>query len=262
VCFKSAYAASVLESDTKDGELRAVLGRDSYGEALYIDIAKAPHIQLAGTTGSGKSVLVNSLLVSLLMRYTPKRLHLYTVDVKRTELPIFNNCPHTQKPCITDPKAAAKLFEDLAKVMDDRYKEMEAKGLKKYPDHEPSILVVVDEYCDLVMSAPEVENPLIRIAQLGRAAKLHLIIATQRPTKTVLNGIVQANLPTKLALRCNDVVESRICTGRNKDICNASRLLGAGDGFYVAEGEPVRFQTPWVSPQVIQTVTEFWSNQK
>ena len=246
------------------------LGKDIAGENVYADISKMPHMLIAGATGSGKSVCVNSLIVSILYKATPKDVRMIMIDPKVVELNIFNNIPHLLAPVVTDPKKAASSITWVVNEMTMRYRMFAAKGVKDLGRYNtmvqkdggekmPSILVIIDELADLMMvSAKEVEDSVCRIAQLGRACGIHLVIATQRPSVDVITGLIKANIPSRIAFAVSSQVDSRTIL----DISGAEKLLGQGDMLYYPSGapKPIRLQGCYITDKEVEAVTNFLKN--
>lgn len=252
-------------------KLGAALGRNLSGEIVIADIAKMPHILIAGTTGSGKSVCVNSIIMSILFRSTPDEVRLIMVDPKAVEFMIYNGIPHLLIPVVTDPKKAAKALGWAVGEMMRRYKlfsDNNARDLegynkiaKKREDMEvlPQIVIFIDELADLMMVSPgEVEDTICRLAQMARAAGMHLVIATQRPSVNVVTGLIKANIPSRIALKVASQVDSRTIL----DSAGAEKLLGKGDMLYspVGSPKPIRVQGCWVSEKEVERVADFIRN--
>jgi len=243
------------------------LGKDIAGENIYADISKMPHLLIAGATGSGKSVCVNSLIVSILYKSTPREVRMIMIDPKVVELNIFNNIPHLLAPVVTDPKKAASSLNWVVNEITMRYRIFAAKGAKDLQRYNaliekeakeplPAIIVVIDELADLMMvSAKEVEDMICRIAQLGRACGIHLVIATQRPSVDVITGLIKANIPSRIAFAVSSQVDSRTIL----DIAGAEKLLGQGDMLYYPTGapKPVRLQGCFITDKEVESVTNF-----
>lgn len=246
------------------------LGKDIAGENVYGDISKMPHLLIAGATGSGKSVCVNSLIVSILYKATPKEVRMIMIDPKVVELNIFNNIPHLLAPVVTDPKKAASSINWAVNEMTMRYRMFALQGAKDLQRYNviaekdgkeplPHILVIIDELADLMMvSAKEVEDAVCRIAQLGRACGIHLIIATQRPSVDVITGLIKANIPSRIAFAVSSQVDSRTIL----DIAGAEKLLGQGDMLYYPTGapKPMRLQGCFINDKEVEAVTSFLKN--
>lgn len=253
------------------------LGRDIGGKQVIGDIEKLPHILIAGTTGSGKSVCMNTLIVSLLYKSTPDEVRFVMIDPKMVELAPYDGIPHLQCPVITDPgKAAGALRYTAEKLMMKRYEAFKKYGVKKLEEYnqlaqkqinsgeisskdlkpKPSIIVIIDELADLMLvAAKEVEDSICRIAQMGRAAGIHLVIATQRPSSDVITGLIKANIPSRIAFTVASSLESRIIL----DNTGAEKLVGRGDMLYspLGAGKPTRVQGCFISPEEIDRVVEF-----
>lgn len=252
-------------------KLGAVLGKSISGEVIIADIAKMPHILIAGTTGSGKSVCVNSIIMSILFRSTPDEVRLLMIDPKAVEFMIYNGIPHLLIPVVTDPKKAAGALAWAVTEMLNRYKLFsdnnvrDIKGYnalaKKRDDMQamPQIVIFIDELADLMMASPgETEDSICRLAQMARAAGMHLVIATQRPSVNVVTGVIKANIPSRIALKVASQVDSRTII----DKAGAEKLLGKGDMLYAPVDMPVplRVQGCWVSDKEVERVVEFIKN--
>lgn len=254
--------------------LSFVVGRDIAGKTIVGDIQKMPHILIAGTTGSGKSVFINTLVMSILFKATPDEVKLIMIDPKVVEFKVYNGIPHLMIPVVTDPKKAAGALNWAVTEMTRRYQifaEYNVRDLKGYnarvdsiqdindenkPKKLPQIVIVVDELADLMMVSPgEVEEAICRLAQLARAAGIHLVIATQRPSVNVITGLIKANMPSRIALSVSSGVDSRTIIDMN----GAEKLLGNGDMLYYPSGyqKPVRIQGGYVSDEEVQAVTEY-----
>ena len=244
------------------------LGKDISGKCIIGNIAKLPHVLIAGTTGSGKSVCTNSLIVSLLYKSSPEDVRFIMVDPKMVELAPYNGIPHLLIPVVTDPKKAAGALQWAVFEMMKRYKlfsEHNVKDLTGYNalakttdelEHLPSVVVVIDELADLMLvAAKEVEESICRVAQMGRAAGVHLVIATQRPSSDVITGLMKANIPSRIAFAVASSLESRIIL----DNSGAEKLIGKGDMLYapLGIGKPVRVQGCFISPEEIERVVDY-----
>ena len=257
-----------------DCKLAAPLGRDIMGRVKYVDIAKTPHMLVAGSTGSGKSVCINNIIMSIIMRTTPDEVKMVLVDPKKVEFSVYDGIPHLLMPVVTDPKKANVALQKIGVEMDERYdifknsgtkniisynEEIE-KELKKNPDcgkaKMPYILVIIDELADLMLvAAKEVEESIMRITQLARAAGIHLIVATQRPSTNVVTGVIKANIPTRVSFAVSSSIDSRTIL----DMTGAEKLLGRGDMLYKPQDEntPTRVQGSFVSDDEIKRVVDF-----
>ena len=217
-----------------------------------------PHVLIGGTTGGGKSVLLNSMITSLLFKHTPATLNFVMIDPKQVELSIYNKLPHLLRPIITDPYKAIDTLGYLCDLMEKRYSIMARKGAKTATEIGlPSILVIADEFSDLmVVSKKAVENGIVRIAQLGRAAGIHLIISTQQPTVNTVTGLIKANIACRIALKTATVSNSMVILDRK----GAERLTGKGDALLKLPGEvnPIRFQAPLIETADISPVVKYW----
>ncbi|MCL1903262.1 MAG: DNA translocase FtsK [Oscillospiraceae bacterium] len=252
-----------------ESKLGAVIGRDITGEVIISDITKMPHLLIAGTTGSGKSVCVNSIIMSILYRATPEEVRLMMIDPKMVEFAIYSGIPHLLTPVVTDPKKAAGSLGWAVNEMTQRYTlfaENNVRNIgefneivKKSNDELESmakIVIFIDELADLMMTAAkEVEGNICRLAQLARAAGIHLVIATQRPTTNVVTGLIKANIPSRIGLKVASQVDSRVIF----DTAGAEKLLGNGDMLYAPTGipKPIRVQGCWVSNDEINRVVKF-----
>ncbi len=253
-------------------KLVAPLGLDIMGNVQYFEINKAPHMLVAGSTGSGKSVCINNIITSILMRAKPDEVKMILVDPKKVELNCYEGIPHLMRPVVTDPKKAAIALQKICEIMDERYdmfantgtrniasyNEYVEKNKSRKPDLEkmPFILVIIDELADLMMVAgKEVEGAIMRITQLARAAGIHLIVATQRPSADVVTGLIKANIPTRVSFMVSSQIDSRTIL----DMGGAEKLLGKGDMLFLPPGEatPIRIQGSFVSDDEINRVVEF-----
>jgi DNA segregation ATPase FtsK/SpoIIIE, S-DNA-T family len=289
---------NILETETfkhSRGKLKLPLGRDTHGQPVVTDLAKLPHLLIAGATGSGKSVAINSLVISYLMQYTPDELRMLMIDPKRVELSSFNGIPHLLRPVVTEmrhdkeanPKkgprelTAIEVLKWLLWEMERRYKifargAKDADGISRIfrnieqyhttqratPGMEPMpyIVLIIDELADLMLIAPEdVETALCRLAQLARATGIHLIIATQRPSVDVVTGLIKANFPARIAFAVTSMIDSRVIL----DSPGAEKLLGRGDALYTAsdESKPIRVQGTFVSDKEAERIVQFWRKQ-
>lgn len=256
-----------------NSKLVAPLGLDIMGNVQYFDITKAPHMLVAGATGSGKSVCINNIITSILMRAKPDEVKMILVDPKKVELNCYEGVPHLMRPVVTDPKKAAVALQKVCDIMDERYDMFANSGtrnissyneyIEKHPNKGeklPYVLVIIDELADLMMVASkEVEEAIMRITQLARAAGIHLIVATQRPSTDVITGLIKSNIPTRVSFMVSSGVDSRTIL----DQVGAEKLLGKGDMLFLPPGEsaPIRIQGSFVSDDEINRVVEFVKSQ-
>ena len=271
----------LLESDTFQNfssNLAFAVGKDIGGQVVVTDIAKMPHVLIAGATGSGKSVCINTIIMSILYKANPADVKLIMIDPKVVELSVYNGIPHLMIPVVTDPKKASAALNWGVTEMNDRYKkfaDLNVRDLKGYnkaaemgktnPDGEPlhklpQIVIIVDELADLMMVASgEVEESICRLAQLARACGIHLVIATQRPSVDVITGLIKANMPSRIAFSVSSGVDSRTILDMN----GAEKLLGKGDMLFYPQGytKPARVQGAFVSDSEVSDVVDFLKNQ-
>ena len=270
----TVHLRTLLETDafrSAKSRLTVALGEDVAGEAVYFDIAKMPHLLVAGATGSGKSVCINSVITSLLYKASPEDVKLILIDPKKVELNIYNGIPHLLVPVVTEPKKAAGSLSWAVGEMERRYgliEDIGARNITEYnkrvllhPDYEymPSIVIVIDELADLMMTAPDdVEDSICRIAQKARAAGMHLIIGTQRPSVDVITGLIKANIPSRIAFRTSSQIDSRTII----DVGSAANLIGMGDMLFAPVGaqKPIRVQGAYVSEDDVEEVVNYIKN--
>jgi len=273
----SVSLRELLEDDSflnSSSKIVFAAGKDIAGKPIVADIAKMPHLLIAGATGSGKSVCINTIIMSILYKAKPDEVKLIMVDPKVVELSVYNGIPHLLIPVVTDPKKASGALNWAVVEMMDRYKkfaQMSVRNLKGYnaeiekmsvaedevrPEKMPEIVIIIDELADLMMVAPgEVEDAICRLAQLARAAGIHLVIATQRPSVNVITGIIKANVPSRIAFSVSSGVDSRTIIDMN----GAEKLLGKGDMLFFPSGypKPVRVQGAFVSDEEVSAVVDF-----
>ena len=261
-------------------KLLAVLGRDIMGSPQWMEINKTPHLLVAGSTGSGKSVCINSILASILMRTKPDEVKLVLVDPKKVELSIYNGVPHLLAPVVTDPKRANVALKRIVAEMERRYdvfEESKTKNIESYnayidkkneglPEDQkekrmPFIVVIIDELADLMLvAAKEVEDSIMRITQMARAAGIHLIVATQRPSTDVITGVVKANIPSRISFAVSSGIDSRTIL----DMVGAEKLLGKGDMLFLPQGTnaPLRIQGTFISEEETKAIVDYVCNQQ
>lgn len=264
----AVFLREVLDSKefkTSDKKLAFALGKDIAGKCIVGDIAKMPHTLIAGATGSGKSVCINTLIVSLVYKYSPEEVRLLMIDPKVVELSVYNGIPHLLIPVVTDPKKAAgalnwavnemtkryKLFADLSVRNIESYNSLFDKGVTE--EKLPYIVIIVDELADLMMACPnDVEDYICRLAQMARAAGMHLIIATQRPSVDIITGVIKANIPSRISFAVSSGIDSRTIL----DSVGAEKLLGRGDMLYYPTGasKPLRVQGAFISEEEVEKV--------
>lgn len=272
---ETIFLREILESEvftTAKSSLTIALGKDIVGNAFVTDLKKLPHLLIAGTTGSGKSVGINSMLLSLLYRNSPKTLRLIMIDPKMLEFSVYNDIPHLLTPVITEPKKAIVVLANLVGEMERRYKLMsktKTKNIETFNEKMrttggetlPFIVVIIDELADLMMtSGKEVEFHIGRLAQMARASGIHLIVATQRPSVDVVTGLIKANLPSRISYRVGQKIDSKVII----DQMGAESLLGRGDMLFTPPGSPgvVRLHAPFASEEEIERIVEFLKDQE
>ena len=266
VTLRSVMESGEYQNVKKRAHLPIALGRGSGGESVSFDLAKMPHLLVAGATGSGKSVCLNAIVSCMIMEKTPVELRLLLIDPKRVELTPYNGIPHLLAPVVVETDSVVGYLKGLIREMFDRYRRMEEVGVRniesynnKMPDKMPFLCVVVDELADLMMTAAfDVEQSLCRLAQLGRATGIHLIIATQRPSVDVVTGLIKANFPSRVSFGVTSQVDSRTIL----DTAGADKLLGRGDMLYlpIDASKPARVQNVFIGDGEIADLVNFWKS--
>ena len=267
----AVFLRELLESRefrNPDFALPLLIGKDTSGKPLIADLTQMPHLLIAGTTGSGKTVCVNSIIAGLLFHSTPDRLKFVMVDPKRVELAVYNTIPHMLAPVVTDSKKAAATLLWVVSEMENRYRLFATRGVRNIQGFNsqsdeklPYIVVVIDELADLMMIAQDkVEGAITRLAQLSRAVGIHLLLATQRPSVDVITGVIKANFPARISFKVASKVDSRTVL----DLNGADKLLGKGDLLFLQPGESklIRGQGALVVDEEIARIVEFVSKQK
>ena len=265
------HLRDILDTDTfknHKSKLAFALGKDVSGEEIVTDIAKMPHVMIAGATGSGKSVCINTLIASIIYKAKPSDVKLIMVDPKIVELSVYNGIPHLMIPVVTDPKKAAGALAWAVQEMENRYTKFAAKGVRDLAGYNdavekedtlgklPHIVIIIDELADLMMVAKnDVEGAICRLAQKARAAGMHLVIATQRPSVDVITGLIKANIPSRIAFAVSSQIDSRTIL----DQVGAEKLLGKGDMLFFPTGapKPVRVQGAFVSDKEVEKIVDF-----
>ena len=271
----------VLESEENnkpDSKLLFGLGRDVTGQAVMTELNKMPHLLVAGSTGSGKSVCINGIITSIIMRAKPHEVKMMMIDPKMVELNVYNGIPHLLAPVVTDPRKAAQALKKIVSEMERRYELFSHTGTRNIEGYNeyvrvfneenedkhpklPFIVVIVDELADLMMVASnEVEDAITRLAQMARAAGIHLIIATQRPSVNVITGVIKANIPSRIAFAVSSAIDSRTIL----DMGGAEKLLGRGDMLFLGAGQskPVRVQGAFLSDSEVEKIVDFAIEQQ
>lgn len=269
---------AAIPKEKSDSKLLAVLGKDIMGNARWMEVNKTPHLLIAGATGSGKSVCVNSVITSILMRAKPDEVKLVMVDPKKVELSMYNGAPHLLAPVVNDPKKASIVLKKIVEEMERRYDLLSESGTKNIEGYNrkieskiekgetslkklPYIVVLIDELADLMLvAAKEVEDSIMRITQMARAAGIHLIVATQRPSTDVITGVVKANIPSRIAFTVSSSIDSRTIL----DMTGAEKLIGKGDMLFLpmGEGTPTRIQGSFISEEEVQRVVDYTIKQQ
>jgi len=275
IVFGSVALRSVIETTTFQrikarSKLATALGKGAGGEAIAADLARMPHLLIAGATGSGKTVCLNSIICCLLLHNSPDDVRFIMVDPKRVELVAFNGLPHLAAPVVVDSDKAIKALRWLNLEMDNRYRQFAQAGVRNIEGYNkdrspgeglPYLVLIIDELADLMMTAlDEVEHTLCRLAQLARATGIHLVVATQRPSVDVVTGLIKANFPTRISFVVTSQVDSRTIL----DMVGAEKLLGRGDMLYMPSeaGRPKRLQGSFISDVEIERLVYFWGNQR
>ncbi len=273
-CVTSVYLREVLETHefrNAASPITFALGKDIAGKTVIADLAKMPHLLIAGATGSGKSVCINGIITSMVYKSSPEDVRMILIDPKVVELKVFASLPHLYLPVVTEPKKAAGALKWAVMEMEQRYQKMSkcnARDLARYnslqtnpEDKMPLLVIVIDELADLMMvAAKDVEESICRIAQLGRACGIHLIVATQRPSADIITGLIKANIPSRIAFMVSSAIDSRVIMDCN----GAEKLLGRGDMIFHANGanKPTRIQGAFISDEEVETIMDFFKNQK
>ena len=265
------HLRDIIDSDefkNSKSKLTMALGKNVAGEVVVTDIAKMPHVLIAGSTGSGKSVCINTLITSIIYKAKPSEVKLVMIDPKVVELSVYNGIPHLLIPVVTDPKKAAGALAWAVQEMVNRYSLFAQKGVRDIKGYNaelekeeggeklPQIVIIIDELADLMMVAPnDVEDAICRLAQMARAAGMHLVIATQRPSVDVITGIIKANIPSRIAFAVSSGVDSRTIL----DMVGAEKLLGKGDMLFAPIGisKPIRVQGAFVSDKEVEGIVEY-----
>lgn len=266
----AVHLRDVLEAEKFQkarGGIPVGLGKDIAGEAVITDLAKMPHLLVAGSTGSGKSVCVNTLISSILFSRKPSEVQLILVDPKMVELSVYNGIPHLKVPVVTDMKKAAAVLRWAVREMEARYLAMSENGVRnisgfneRYPDKAmPLILIIIDELADLMMTAPDVEEAINRLAAKARAAGIHMVLATQRPSVNVITGTIKANVPSRISFAVATQIDSRTIL----DMAGAEKLLGKGDMLFnpIGASKPIRIQGAFISDEEVEELVAFVKQQ-
>ena len=271
VSFKEVFSS--MPSVSEKNLLAVGLGKDIMGKVRWVEINDTPHMLVAGSTGSGKSVCINCIIASILMRSRPEEVKLVLVDPKKVEFSMYNGVPHLLCPVVTNPKKASVALQNIVSEMERRYELFEHTKCKKIsqynefcernPEYKklPYIVVIIDELADLMLvAAKEVEDSIMRITQMARAAGIHLIVATQRPSTDIITGVVKANIPTRISFAVSSSIDSRTIL----DMVGAEKLLGKGDMLFLPMGEnqPTRIQGAFVSEEELQKIVDFTISQQ
>ena len=269
----AVFLREILDSDkfrNHPSKVSISLGKDITGEIVVADITKMPHLLIAGATGSGKSVCINTLITSILYKAKPSEVKILMIDPKVVELGVYNGIPHLLIPVVTEPKKAAGALNWAVQEMVQRYKTFAERGVRDIKGYNtlvkeeneklPQVVIIIDELADLMMVAPnDVEDAICRLAQMARAAGMHLVIATQRPSVDVITGVIKANIPSRISFAVSSQVDSRTIL----DMAGGEKLLGAGDMLYypVGESKPIRVQGAYISDKEVEAIVEHIKNQ-
>lgn len=268
---RTVFFREVIDSEVfrkTKGKIKVALGKDIVDSAVVTELEKMPHLLVAGATGSGKSIFINCLINSLLYSVTPDEVKLLLIDPKMVELSQYNGIPHLFAPVVTDPKKANKYLRYIVKEMENRYELFAANGVRDIDNFNttvetnalPYIVVIIDELADLMMVASnEIEESICRLAQMARAAGIHLVIATQRPSVNVITGLIKANIPSRISFAVSSQIDSRTILDTN----GAEKLLGKGDMLYspVGMSKPVRVHGCFIEEQEVKNIIEHWRSQ-
>lgn len=268
---RTVFFKEVIDSEAfnkSKGKIKVALGKDIADKAVVAELEKMPHLLVAGATGSGKSIFINCLINSLLFSVTPDQVKLLLIDPKMVELSQYNGIPHLLAPVVTDPKKANKYLKYIVREMENRYelfaaskvRDIEHYNISLETNHLPYIVVIIDELADLMMAASnEIEEAICRLAQMARAAGIHLVIATQRPSVNVITGLIKANIPSRISFAVSSQIDSRTILDTN----GAEKLLGNGDMLYSPIGlnKPVRVHGCFIEEQEVKNVIKHWQKQ-
>lgn len=266
----------IIDSDAfkrSKSKITFAVGKDISGDAIVADLKAMPHLLIAGSTGSGKSVCINSIITSFIYKANPDEVKLILIDPKVVELGNYNGIPHLMIPVVTDPSKAAAALNWAVAEMTDRYKKFAEEGVRDLESYNefviandekdrvmPQVVIIIDELADLMMAAPsQIEESICRLAQMARAAGMHLIVATQRPSVDVITGVIKANIPSRIAFAVSSQVDSRTIL----DMQGAEKLVGKGDMLFnpMGMGKPIRVQGAFVSDAEVHKVIEFVKGQ-
>lgn len=271
---QALYFTNIIKENTKKEGLQVCFGKDLNNNNYYVDLCKTPHLLISGTTGSGKSVFINNIILNLLYNYTPKELNLIMIDPKKVELSIYKNIPHLKAEIATETETAKKLLDYVIKEMYKRYELLQEQNTrnienynKKVNEKMPYLVIIIDELADLMLSDTKtklgvdligqqrIDDKICRIAQMGRACGIHLIVATQRPSTDVITGLIKANIPSRVAFSVSNMYDSKVIL----DIKGAEKLTGNGDMYYkpIGNNDLVRIQSPFVSDEEVERIVNY-----